>query len=237
MRGLLIIANYNQAPEIGKLLDRAAEHWPLSDTVVVDDGSSDGSDAIAEKKGFKVIRHGTNRGIGAAIRTGIDHARSSGFQYVVISSSNGKIRPEDLDVVTTPIRNGSADYVQGSRFLQDASSPNLPLFRKLTIPLFSLVTSMILGRRFSDMTCGYRAYTLKVLDDPRMNLDQEWLNRYELEYYIHYRACRSGARITEVPVNIVYSHLSRRRRSKIIPIIGWWSMFRPFIFLALGVRK
>jgi dolichol-phosphate mannosyltransferase len=237
MRGLLIIANYNQELEIGPLLDRVTRSWQVEDAVVVDDGSTDGSAAIAESKGFRVLRHGRNRGIGAAIRTGIRHAEASDYDYVVISSSNGKIQPEEIHVVTAPLVAGEADYVQGSRFLRRADGESVPIFRRVAIPMFTLLANIALRRRFSDITCGFRAYRLDFLGDPRVNLDQEWLERYEMEYYIHYWACRLGLRIKEVPVEIVYGHLARDRRSKIKPLVGWWSMIRPFVFLTLHIKR
>jgi dolichol-phosphate mannosyltransferase len=236
--GLLIIANYNQEREIGAYLPRAETYFPKEQTVVVDDGSRDTSPEMAEKAGFSLIRHSVNQGIGAAIRTGIHEARRRGLKWVLISSSNGKIRPEDFETVYRPVAEGRADYTTGSRFIKGGKSPNLTPFRRLSIPVFSFLTSLLLGRRYSDITCGFRAYRLDLLDRSGANLDQEWLSRYELEYYIHYYVSKlAGARIEEVPVTIEYSHLEKGRKSKIRPFTGWWSMIRPFVYLALGLRK
>ncbi len=237
MKGLLIIANYNQEVEIGQVLDRVAKHYGIADAVVADDGSTDGSALIAESRGFIVLRHDRNRGIGAGIRTGIRHAQANGYDYVTIMSSNGKIQPEEIHIVTAPLVAGEADYVQGSRFLRRQDGESVPLFRRISIPMFTLLASVALRRRFTDITCGFRAYKLSVLDNPKVNLDQEWLERYEMEYYIHYWACRLGVRIKEVPVEIVYSHLEKHRRSKIKPFVGWWSMIRPFVFLTLHIKR
>lgn len=235
--GLLIVANYNQVKEIGSYLERAERHFPKSQTIVVDDGSNDGSGDYAEAKGFHVIRHEKNQGIGAALRTGIDYAKSHGYTWVLISSSNGKIRPEDFETVYSPLISGEADYVTGSRFAPGGSSPGLTPFRRFAIPIFSLLTFPFLGRKFSDITCGFRAYSLDLFNNTRCNIHQEWLNRYELEYYVHYWACKLGVRIKEVPVTIPYTHLAKGRKSKIRPFVGWWSMIRPFVYLRLGVRS
>lgn len=235
--GLLIVANYNQIKEIGSFLERCERYFPKQQTVVVDDGSTDGSGEYAERRGFNVIRQGVNRGVGAALRTGIEHAQAHGYRWVLISSSNGKIRPEDFETVYTPLLRGEADYVTGSRFAAGGSSPGLTPFRRFAIPIFSLCTLPLLGRRFTDITCGFRAYTVDLFSNTRCNIHQEWLNRYELEYYVHYWACKLGLRIQEVPVTIPYTHLAKGRKSKIRPFIGWWSMIRPFVFLRLGVRS
>lgn len=237
LKGLVIVANYNQAVEIENVLLRLERNWPKADCVIVDDGSTDGSREIAQRLGFNTLVHPRNRGIGAAIRTGVRFAQQNNYDFVVISSSNGKIQPEEISVVAGPVIEGKADYTTGSRFFAEGSSPGLPLFRRIAIPLVSIFSSIVLGRRFTDITCGFRAYKLSIFNDPKMKLDQEWLDRYELEYYIHYWACKQDIRIIEVPVNIVYKHLEKGRKSKIKPIIGWWSMLRPFVFLGLGIKK
>lgn len=238
-KGLVIVANYNQHLEIEKYLGECGEALPKEMYLVVDDGSTDGSDAIAERMGFQVLRHGRNRGIGAALRTGIEYASAQGKEWVLITSSNGKMVPAEFSEIFLPVSSGEVDYVQGSRFLDLGRSPGLPRFRRWAIPVFSILTSLVLGRRFSDVTCGLRAYRIHpFLNHAKIHLNQDWLDRYELEYYIHYHAVRTlNLRIREVPVTIRYDHLGEGRKSKIKPIVGWWSMIRPFVYLALGVRK
>ncbi len=238
MRGILVVVNYNQAGEIAEFLESARKHFPIEHTIVVDDGSVDGSDRLAEQAGFQVIRHGGNRGIGAAIRTGLLHGKSRGYDWALISSSNGKIRPEEFSRVYSPVAEGRADYVTGNRYMKGGGSPGLPLFRRIAIPAFSLCASVFLWRFFSDITCGFRAYTLKILDDPEIDVRQEWLDRYELEYYLHYKAVRTKRyRILQVPVTIPYSHIAKGRESKIRPWVDWWSMVRPFVLLGTKLRK
>lgn len=237
-KGLIIIANYNQHQEIARFLKECADLFPMQMMVVVDDGSTDGSDEIARKMGFEVLRHPQNQGIGAAIRTGIDHAVSKGCRWVLISSSNGKMVPAEFPGIFGPVASGEVDYVQGSRFLDLGKSPGLPRFRRFAIPIFSLGVSLLLRRSFTDATCGLRAYTIDFLRDPRIDIRQEWLNRYELEYYIHYHAVRTARlRIKELPVTIRYDHLGDGRKSKIQPVVGWWSMIRPFVLLSLGIKR
>lgn len=235
--GLILIANYNQAQEIGKFLKECLAVLPAENLLVVDDGSQDGSDQIAEQMGLRVLRHEHNRGIGAAIRTGIDEADRLGVQWVLISSSNGKMIPSEFPSIYGPVDAGSADYIQGSRFLGVERSPGLPSFRRWAIPVFSSAVSLLLGRRFTDATCGLRAYRIDFLKNSRVDIHQDWLNRYELEYYIHYQAVKLGLRIEERPVTIRYDHLAEGRHSKIRPIVGWWSMIRPFVLLTLKLKR
>ena len=237
MQGLLIVVNFDQELEIGGFLSKLGVAPLGLQTVLVDDASTDRSPAIAESMGFMVLRHQANRGVGAAIKTGIDYARKSKkFDFVVIMSSNGKMRVEDLPHVIAPIVDGSSDYVQGSRFMKGGNVLQISKFRRAAIPLYSLVSSAMLGRVFTDITCGFRAYRLSLFDNPSVDLNQTWLDQYEAELYIHYHACRSGLRIVEVPVTIDYSHLEPGRESKMKPVASWWSLLRPFFLLSLGIK-
>jgi len=237
VRGLVVVVSYNQEREIARFLEKLRPYRGPEDVVVVDDGSTDRSPEIAAELGFHVLRSPDNRGVGAAIRRGFEHAREIGRDYVVIMSSNGKMRPEELAAIEEPLLAGRADYVQGNRFKRSGGSVDLSRFRSLAIPAFSAFASAILRRYFSDITCGFRAYTTAFTSDSRMDPRQAWLDRYEMEYYLHFWACRLGYRIEEVPVTIDYSHLEKDRRSKIKPLVGWWSMTRPFVLLGLGLRK
>lgn len=238
LKGLLIVVNYDQELEIARFLDTLGKEPHGLEVIVVDDGSKDRSPSIAEQFGYRVIRHSTNLGVGAAIRTGIQHALAlNTYDYAVIMSSNGKMRPNEIRRVIAPILQEQADYVQGSRFSEKGRALALSRFRSAAIPAYSLLASALLRRRFTDITCGFRAYRLWLFRDPRVNLNQSWLEHYEAELYIHYYACRLGARIVEVPVTIDYSHLAPGRKSKMVPLVSWWSLLRPFLLLAAGLRR
>lgn len=237
-RVLVIVCNFNQEQEIETFLVKLLRHWPQADTVVVDDGSSDRSSEIAEKLGFAVLRQGKNQGIGAAIRRGIHEAKEKNFDAVTIMSANGKMQPEELSRVIAPVQNGEADYVTGSRFCLEGRSLDLPFFRRLAIKLYSLTASILLGRVFSDITCGFRCYKIDFLfEKSHRSIDQDWLDRYEMEYYIHYWACEKKLRIQEVPVSVVYSHLAPDRQSKIRLGRDALSIGLPFFLLRFRLRS
>lgn len=236
-KNLVIVANYNQEVEIENYLVEVLKYFEKNQVIVVDDGSTDRSREMAEKMGFQVIHHQQNQGIGAAIRSGLNFAIEKNFDGVLISSSNGKMVPAEFPRILGKLNEGQFSYIQGSRFMREGRSVNLPLFRKISIPILSVLWSLILGTKMTDITCGLRAYKVALLRDPRIKLDQEWLNRYELEYYLHIKFLRVlKVEMLEVPVTIKYNHLESNRKSKIKPISGWWSMARPFVFLLLGIK-
>ena len=203
-------------------------------TYVVDDGSTDGGPALAEAAGATVIRLGSNRGVGAAIRAGLDAARAAGCDVAVVMVASGKDRPEEIPNLLAALDAGY-DYIQGSRFMAGGESVNLPVMRGVLIHAFTLMFRVLTGFAGTDVTNGFRAYRLSILEDPRVRIEQPWLDRYELEYYIHWKAITLGYRVREVPVSKTYP-TGTRRYSKIRPVIDWWHMIRPALLLALHLR-
>jgi dolichol-phosphate mannosyltransferase len=206
------------------------------DLLFIDDGSTDGSYEFLQGRGYRLIRHEKNIGIGYGIREAIRYGRENRYQIVVIMAANGKMLPSEIDRLVRPIEAGGFDYVQGSRYLPGGRSPNLPLFRRMTIRLFTIIVNLFTGYKGTDVTCGFRAYRLSLFDDPRFDLEQAWLDKYEMEYYIHYHVLKGGYRVTDAPVSMVYPE-ERKNYSKIKPLVGWWSMIRPWLYLIFKIRK
>src|SRR5262249_25492875 len=113
-RVLCIAPAWNEGERIARVV--SAVPGCVHETVVVDDGSSDDTARFAESAGATVIRQGTNRGVGAAIRSGIDYAQEKGYEVVVIVSGGGKTPPEQIPRLIEPILKGEAELVQGSRY-------------------------------------------------------------------------------------------------------------------------
>jgi len=114
------------------------------DLLFVDDGSSDGSYEYLKQENHTIIRHDLNIGIGCGIRDAIKYGRENGYKIIVIMAANGKMLPSEIDRLVNPIDENQADYVQGSRNLSGGESPNLPLFRKIMIRLFTSNQMVIL---------------------------------------------------------------------------------------------
>src|SRR2546426_243830 len=126
-----------------------------------------------------------------------------------------------------PIADGSADFVQGSRFLKrDANFGAMPLYRRLATRVHPLLFSLAARRRVTESTNGFRAVHRRVLLDPRLDLEQRWLDEYELEPYLYLRTIRLGLRTAEVPVTKIYPP-RRTGQTKMKPVTGWWSILRP----------
>jgi dolichol-phosphate mannosyltransferase len=206
------------------------------DVIVMNDGSTDDSRHHMVELGFDVLDHAVNKGAGAAIKTVYRHALEQKYEVIVLIAGNGKMRPAEIPRLLAPIAAGEFDYVQGSRYLDEGKSANMPLFRRVSIPIITKVVAVVTGFKGTDVTCGFRAYKLEIIQHPEVDVWQEWLDKYEMEYYVHYKAIKLGYRVCERPVSMIYPP-EGKNYSKIKAFSGWWSMLRPWLFLWLGIKK
>jgi dolichol-phosphate mannosyltransferase len=232
-RVAVVLPLYNEGGAAADLVRRMPPS--VAACFVVDDGSTDDGPALAERAGARVIRLGRNRGVGAAIRAGLDAAADAGCDIAVVMAASGKDRPEEIPALLAKVHEGY-DYVQGSRFMSGGHSVNLPPVRWLLIHGLTLMFRVLTGFTGTDVTNGFRAYRLSLLDDPRIRVHQPWLDRYELEYYIHWKAITLRYRVCEVPVTKTYP-ARRGNYSKIRPVLDWWHIVRPILLLTFKLRS
>ena len=233
LSALVVIPGFNEQGKVGRVVAKVPPG--LVDAVlVVDDCSSDGTAAEARAAGALVVQHPRNLGVGAAIRTGIDYARANGFAVVAILSGDDQHDPGDLREMLRLIRAGGYDFVQGSRRLSGLDAPNIGLFRRVFTWVYALIFRLSTGFACTDATNGGRAFRTRIFDDRRINLWQEWLNTYELEPYLLYKAVKCGVRITESPMKVIYH---AQGTTKMKPFRDWWRILRPLVYLSLGIRK
>ena len=227
---------FNEEAKIGAVVDRCLA-VPGVDFAVVDDGSTDRTPAIIRAKGVRCLRHGERRGVGAAIRTAVQAARAEGYDVLVVMAGNDKDRPDEIPRLVAPIAEGRADLVQGSRYLAGGAFGGMPRYRHwATRRMHPWLLSLLTGQRMTDTTNGFRAIRLALLKDRRIDLDQPWLDRYELEPYLLMRAITLGLRVVEVPVTKIYPPKALGY-TKMAPITGWWSVLRPLILLGLRLKR
>ncbi len=233
-----LIAAHNEEAKIGRVVERIL-HGPVDvdEIVVVDDGSTDATARVAAGKGATVISTGVRRGVGAAFRTAMHHARDRGMDVAVILAGNNKDDPNEIPRLLDPICDEDYDLVMGSRFLAGGRyGGDMPLYRKWATRFHPWVMSRFVGKRLTESTNGFRAFKLSLLDDPRIRLDQRWLDTYGLEVYLLWKAIKLGYRHTEVPCTKIYPP-RRLGYTKMKPIIGWWDILRPVFLLGFGLRR
>ena len=114
----------------------------------------------------------------------------------------------------------------------------MPLRRKLGTRGYTFLFSLFAFKRVADASSGFRAIRLSLFDDKRIDLHQEWLDRYELEPYLLFKALRLCHKVVEVPVTIEYpKETDPIVYTKMRAFVDWWKIFRPVVFLALGIKK
>jgi dolichol-phosphate mannosyltransferase len=222
--------------KIGEVVRRTPR--PLVDEMlVIDDGCTDRSVEVARGLGASVLPMGRTVGVGAALRAGYRYALDKNYDVAVVMAGNNKDSPEEIPVLLDPIADGRADFVQGSRFLKgDANFGPMPLYRKLATRVHPLLFSLAARHRVTESTNGFRALRTTMLRDPRIALDQPWLDEYELEPYLLFKAIRLGYGFAEVPVTKIYPP-KKLGQTKMKPITGWWSILRPLFYLGLGLKE
>src|SRR5579872_4413142 len=201
---ILIAPAFDEDRKIGEVVRRAPRD--IVDTVlVVDDGSTDRTAAVAREHGADVISFDSVRGVGCAIRAGYAEARRRGFDIAVTIAGNNKDAPEEIVRLLDPICDQGCDFVMGSRFLSGGQyGGDMPAYRKAATRLHPMLTGFFCGKRLTESTNGFRALRLPVLDDPRIRLNQQWLDGYQLEVYLLMKLLKLGYRTAEVPVSKIY---------------------------------
>ena len=241
MRRLAIIPVYREIGKIGTVIEKFTPQSVDEVCLVVDDPDELILKEIDESRKrtqvpITTVENPTRNGIGFAIKKGYRYALSHGFDLIVVMAGNGKDDPREIPRLTQPILENGYDYVQGSRFLPGGRGERTPFLRRIFTRLFPFAWTFLTGVRCTEVTNGFRAYKTSILQDPEINIWQDWLNGYELEYYLHYKALTLGYRFTERPVSKIYSHAKRESYSHISPLKDWQQIVGPIVLLRLGRR-
>ncbi len=209
----VIIPVYNEQATIKEVLDRVRAVEMEKEIIVVDDGSTDGTSEILAKeeaKGdLKVLRHRVNRGKGAAVRTGLEHATG---EVILIQDADLEYDPRDYPELLKPIHEGRAEVVYGSRFLGRREA--MSFWNALANKLLTLATNLLYGSTLTDVETCYKVFRAEVI-----KLIPLHSHRFELEPEITAKVLKRGYRIYEVPI----SYAGRRQEEG--KKISWWDGF------------
>jgi len=190
-----VVPAFNAAPMIGDVLSGLQRSLEGAFIVVVDDGSSDNTDAIARRVANHTIRFATNRGKGAALRAGFGVALEHGADVVLTVDADGQHVPSFAPKLVEAL--GNADLAIGAR---DRHVGRMPLGRRLTNRWSAAAVSRCIGRPVADAQSGFRAIRRCVIAGVSPRGD-----RYEFETAFLILAGRRGYRITFVPIPTVYA--------------------------------
>ncbi|RPI38381.1 MAG: glycosyltransferase family 2 protein [Nitrospiraceae bacterium] len=212
-RTLIIIPAYNEENSIRNVLEDINAHFPAADIVVINDGSTDATSAVAKTSGAKVIDLPHNLGIGGAMQTGYKYAEQRGYDVVIQFDGDGQHRADQLETLFEPLLNNGADMVIGSRFIGEKAYKS-KFSRLIGIKILSGAVSLLTGKRITDPTSGFRAANRRVV---------EFFSRYYPDDYPEPEAVvllkRAGFKIAEVPA------LMRERQAGSSSITAFKSLY------------
>lgn len=212
----VIIPAYNEAENIGGVLERmpATVCGLRTCPLVVVDGATDDTAAVAQRLNVSAVVYPTNRGGGSALKTGYELAVERGAEIVVTLDADGQHDPQEIPNLVRPILEGEADVVNGSRVLGTHHSESA--VRAAGIVFFNFLVSVLLVRRITDCSNGFRAIRANSL----AKLDLQQMQFHAAELIIE--AVKKGLRVREVPVTV---HVRANGMSKKGGTIGYASRF------------
>lgn len=195
MRIVCVVPAHNEESTIGAVVRKAKDHSSL--VLVVDDGSTDRTGAIAKEYGGKVITHIARLGVGAALSTGVKLALRSGADIVVTIDADGQHDPDEIPQVVSPLLEMRTDLVIGSRMAMKNSQ--MPLYKKIGNTILSEFTSLACGATVTDSQSGFRAFTRQVGEMiAYTSTDYRWASEMLI------LLSKKGVRIMDVPIKTVY---------------------------------
>jgi hypothetical protein len=205
---MILIPAFNEATNLRDLLPKIPDQ--INNTgvglLVVDDGSDDETKQVVKEHGHLVVSNLINRGGGAALRVGYDILKMSAVDICVTMDADGQHRPEEIGELVLPILDDRYDFVIGSRILGHREKGSR--VRMMGVYFFSKIISVLLGKKITDPSSGYRAFRMEAMAS---------INLYEDQYHtseLIIEAIKKGVRIGEVPITILKRKFGKSKKGK-----------------------
>lgn len=227
-RLLVVIPAYNEQDSLPSVIADLRAYCPWANIVVVNDGSADNTSRIARSLGASVLDLPYNLGIGGAVQTGLLFAAERGYDIAVQFDGDGQHRADQIPLLLAALEDPGCDVALGSRFLKP-SSYRVPLGRRCGIAIFRFVNSLVLRKRITDNTSGFRAYNRRALTF----LAREYPHDYpEPESVV--TLSRHGFRVVEVPVSM---RMRQGGHSSITFLRSIYYMFKVLLAIGIGATR
>jgi glycosyltransferase involved in cell wall biosynthesis len=232
-KALIVVPAYNEERNIVSVLTELSPFRRGFDILVVNDGSSDGTEGLVNATGILQAVLPCNLGYSRAVRTGLLYGIRGGYSFIVLFDADGQHHASDIPALIAPVESGQCDLTLGSRYLSGQSARAEPLGRRIGQWVFSRLASTLAGRTLSDTTCGFKAMTSRVAEE-LLKTQSVDMHSEILVYLI-----RLGYRVGEVPIRIrtrthgrsmysLMSHVTYPVQTGLMVCIGW---------LAASLRK
>jgi glycosyltransferase involved in cell wall biosynthesis len=194
VRTIAIVPAYNEALNIGRVIDELRAFDPSIEIIVISDGSSDRTAEVAAELGAHVLKLPFNIGIGGAVQTGFRYAWENGYELAVRCDGDGQHDPAELGKVLAPVVAGDVDICVGSRFV-GGDGYRSSATRRVGIRLLAAVVSLISRQRVTDTTSGFQALNRRAIGLFAADYPHDYP---EVEGMV--MTMRHGLRLSEVPV-------------------------------------
>ena len=198
---LVAIPAYNEEKKIGEVIQNIPQKINgVSEVhvIVIDDGSTDKTAKIAHDLGAKVIKNHYNMGLGITFGKALQYAIDHSFDLMVSIDGDSQFNPKDIPKLIDPIIKEEADLATASRFVSKDYYPKMPLFKLWGNKLMSIFISKLVGKKFYDVSCGFRAYSKKAL----LSLNLQGNFTYTQEIFIDLSFKKLN--IIEIPIKVKY---------------------------------
>ena len=200
MKLCVIIPALNEEQTIADVIRRVPRELPgISETVVlvIDDGSTDATAECAAAAGAEVFTLPENRGVGQAFQLGVEYAIRRKADLMVNMDGDGQFDAQDIPKLIAPLMNGTADVSTASRFIDKEYRPEMSWVKYHGNKFMSLLVSALTGRKYYDVSCGFRAYTRSAL--LRMNLFGSFTYTQESFIDLSFK----DVHIEEIPIHVL----------------------------------
>jgi glycosyltransferase involved in cell wall biosynthesis len=200
MKLLVYMPAFNEEESIQEAINAVPRKYEGIDSMeilVVDDGSTDDTAKLAKQAGATVISHGSNKKLGVAFRTALEYAKENRYDILVSIDADRQFNAEQIKDIIQPILKNQADMVTGNRFTKGRPQ-NMPKIKYWGNKQMARLISKITGQKFTDVSCGFRAYSKEAL--LRFNLFGSFT--YTQESILD--LLEKGMRVVDLPVDIKY---------------------------------
>ena len=198
MRLLVLVPAYNEEGNIGKLIEGLRSELPGAEILVINDRSTDGTDKIlASTPGITWLDMPVNMGIGGAVLSGFTYFLENGYDTVIRLDGDGQHPPSEAPKLLAALEEEGVDAVIGSRYLAGEAEYSSRT-RMLGIKMLGGLSSLILGKRFTDNTSGFRAFKRRTIEYLVSDYPSDFPEPEEI-----YLLTRGGYEVREVPVTML----------------------------------
>jgi len=204
MKIAILIPAHNEAQTIGPLVEavRALGY----DCIVINDGSMDKTEELANKAGAVVLRTESKRGKGNALKVGFEYIMRNSYEALIAMDGDGQHSPSDIAAFVACYQKTNADIISGNRML---NPKGMPIVRLATNHFMSWLISIFCRQHIPDTQCGFRLIKTKVLENIRLESSD-----FEIETEVLIKASKKGFKIASVGIQTIYSN----EVSKIQPV-------------------